>query len=548
MLAKYCRVCLTSIGVDNQLEEVVYKSLSLYAMLCKMYPEAFIEYDDPQWPTRVCGNCKHGILDAFRLYTICMASFEVFKKQLPKRSIKTDPLSAEINLPVNSNLSGDDGVAFKEAVIIIDDEENEKHFLSSNQQEGLKTKKVKTLLKEHENLGTLVLHKEQADPLVAQNTKKRKIVSETVTSYENEVVELQLEMDYVPQPNTVSAPKDHLDDFEGSMEDFGGEEDSLPSSVYQENIDNDEQSLADPDVSDTRIAMNSRCWKNGSDESEDEDLFAEMFASEIFSCKSCRDVFLDKESYGKHVELHSKGYKKFCKMCNEGFKTVTALCAHECYSNSSILCWICGKIMDASGKHENHMKSHMPEEMWACPLCPVRFSSESVFKGHLLTHKKQKLFCCDVCGMNLSTKRSLRYHLRAIHGGGLEKVYSCNLCDQKFALPSYLKMHMNTHTGLRPYSCVYCNRVYGSGGDLVEHVAKHHVGNDNVYQCHLCDADFSKVRDLRAHYEVHYRNGDQFYNEILTDFGKFRFTTMDLLKMRHRKETLKSANIVLSKP
>uniref|UniRef100_A0A2M4AZG8 Putative c2h2-type zn-finger protein n=1 Tax=Anopheles triannulatus TaxID=58253 RepID=A0A2M4AZG8_9DIPT len=188
------------------------------------------------------------------------------------------------------------------------------------------------------------------------------------------------------------------------------------------------------------------------------------------------------------------------------------------------------------------MPSKRPEKVWSCHLCPVRFTSKEALKAHVITHMKVKKFCCDVCGINLSSKRNLKSHQQALHGGGLEKVHPCSVCGRRFANPCMLKTHMKSHTGLRPYSCVYCNRVYGCGGDLVEHVAKHHVGNDNIYQCHLCDADFPKIRGLKGHYEVHFRNGEKFYNEILTDFGMFRFTTMDLLKMRRHKEMAALSN------
>ncbi|XP_050093389.1 zinc finger protein 432-like [Anopheles aquasalis] len=594
MLTKYCRICLTSIAVVHQLDEVVHHSLTLYAILCKMYPEAFTENNDAQWPTRVCKNCKHCILEAYRLYTVCMASFEVFKKEL-QNELKTTPLRAKADVSVKRNcmssndeidfkeaiitvddeedgehlqssdqeegykpinekiigkeldhlddvsvkrncMSSNDEIDFKEAIIKVDDEEDGEHLLSSDQEEGYNPINEKIIGKELDHLETLPLNEQPASPVVAQppNTKRNKVVSESANFFKNEIVELQIEMDCVAQPSAVTVQEDHLDDFDKSIEYFDDAEDSLHVTAYQETVDNDERSTVATEVLD--ITMNSEAMTEYSNESEEDETFTETCSTELFSCNSCRDVFLDKASYEKHLKQHRLG-RLICKMCNKGFKSVTVLNAHKCRYETSTLCWICGMTMATKKQHKKHMISHKPEEMWGCPLCPSRFTSLDAMKSHLVTHKKQKLFCCTVCGMNLSSKRNLKYHQQAVHGGGLEKVYNCNICDRRFAFPSTLKNHMNTHTGLRPYKCVYCNRVYGNGGDLVEHVAKHHVGNDNIYLCHLCDADFSKVRELKAHYEVHSRKGEKFYNEILTEFGKFRFTTMDLLKMRRRKET-----------
>ncbi|XP_050093392.1 myoneurin-like isoform X4 [Anopheles aquasalis] len=537
MLTKYCRICLTSVGVVHQLDEVVHKSLSLYEMLCKMYPEAFTENNDAQWPKRVCGHCKHGILEGYRLYVVCMSTLSVLKKHLQNSPIRPRQLTAEIGVPENSILLSDqDGIDFQNAVIIIDDEEDDMHCLKSEVEEKNNEKDHvgrKRLLRSGNQTITHESFENTSLPLQPQNAESSRNECRAGTWKIAEIVERS-------NKAATQIDQEQAEDSEDSMKYLQNVDSSLHAS---DNDDiQDENRMVDKAITDQTVSgtiIDSERMKNDSDESEDEDIFAEMFSSQIFSCKSCRDVFLDKESHAKHMKNHAKGYKKFCKMCDEGFKTETALCAHECYSNSPILCWICGEITDASRKHETHMLSHRPEEMWACHLCPLRFNYEWVLKAHLVTHKKQKLFCCDVCGVKLSSKRNFQKHQWTRHKATKEELYtfSCRICSQKFADRYVLKRHMNTHTGLRPYSCVYCTRVYGSCGDLVEHVAKHHVGNENIYQCHLCDAAFPKIRELRDHYEVHSRKGEKFYNEILTDFGKFRFTTMDLLKMRRRKET-----------
>ncbi|XP_035788250.1 histone-lysine N-methyltransferase PRDM9-like [Anopheles albimanus] len=545
MLSNYCRICLTSIGVVHQLEEVVHKSLTLYEMLCKMYPEACGDNNEPQWPTRVCRNCKHGLLEAYRLYVVCMSTLSVLKKHMQNSATRPSQLSAKIDIPEKSNTrSGHDGIDFKNAVIIIDDEEDEEHCLTSEQEEEFDSEQKKTNGNEHEGRKTFSLSDHQANAHESIENTFLLLHPQNAKSLTNECgAETWKSCDIVERSIKVasSIDQEQMEDSEESMEYLDNVEDSLDASGNDDN--QAETAMVEEAVTEYAVSatiINSERQDYGSDESEGEDIFAKMFSSEIFSCKSCRDVFLDKESHVKHMKNHSKGCKKFCKMCNEGFKNESALCAHECYSNTSILCWICGEITTASRKHETHMLSHRPKEMWACNLCPLRFNYETVLKAHLNTHKRQKLYCCDICGMNLVSKRNFEKHQWTRHKATKEELYtvSCGVCSQKFTDRYVLKRHMNTHTGLRPYSCVYCNRVYGSGGDLVEHVAKHHVGNDNIYQCHLCDADFPKIKELKGHYEVHCRNGEQLYNEILTEFGKFRFTTMDLLKMRRRKEMM----------
>ncbi|XP_049545288.1 PR domain zinc finger protein 5-like [Anopheles darlingi] len=420
MLTKYCRICLTSASVVNQLDEVVHKSLTLYAMLCKLYPEAFSGCENHQWPTRVCGNCKHGILEAYRLYAVCMSTFSVLKNQLPNSLIKPCQLTFQSDRPVTSNsFSGQDGIDFKNTVIIIDDEEDDKRSPMDEQEVKFYTQNEKTDDEEHDSCETFLMG---------------------------------------------------------------------------------EQAIAHESIKNTSLAL--------------EPLNAEIFKvdSAAATCKTANTV-------GQPIKMATS--------IDQG---------QEEDSRESM------DFLDDVEKHKRHMEAHMPEGSWACQLCPLRFSTQTAMNSHEYIHKKDIRHCCDICGVNLSSKRNLKYHQRAVHEGGIEKLHPCNVCGRRFAIPSMLKSHMNTHTGHRPYSCVYCNRVYGSGGDLVEHVAKHHVGNDNIYQCHLCDADFPKIKKLKDHYEVHYRNGEKLDNEILTEFGRFRFTIMDLLKMRRRKETTALSN------
>ncbi|XP_050093394.1 myoneurin-like isoform X7 [Anopheles aquasalis] len=543
MLTKYCRICLTSVGVVHQLDEVVHKSLSLYEMLCKMYPEAFTENNDAQWPTKACDICKQAILDAYGLYVVCMSTLDILRKRLKSKPHESNQSSAEMSFSDQSFIVAEnETIDFNDHVKNTSDAEDNTSSLSIEEEELIRVSEER-IAEEEQNNARLLFSTQQEQCgegkdiiLQSQNEEAIEIKNEAAGYYSHEIVELSVEMDCVAPNNIIPIEEEHLDEFEGSMEYLDDTEDSLHARPHQEYEDHQRENAVNQSAVTVTVSSDSS--------EEGENVFTEIFSSQIFSCESCRDVFLDIKTLEKHLKYHRAGFHIFCKMCNKGFKHATALHVHECAFDSSTLCWICGEKLDSQGKHKRHMQSHMPEGTWACQFCPLRFSTQTAMNSHEYIHKKDRRHCCDICGANLSSKRNLNYHQRAVHGGGLEKLLPCNICGRRFAIPSVLKRHMNSHTGLRPYSCVYCNRVYGSCGDLVEHVAKHHVGNENIYLCHLCDADFPKIRELRDHYEVHSRKGEKFYNEILTDFGKFRFTTMDLLKMRHHKETVKSASIV----
>ncbi|XP_035788249.1 PR domain zinc finger protein 5-like [Anopheles albimanus] len=558
MLSNYCRICLTSIGVVHQLDEVVHKSLTLYAISCKMYPEAFTDNNSQHWPTRVCGNCKQAVLDAYRLYTVCMKTLELLKNHLQSTSFNPNPLKSELSFSdKSSSVIDNDVIDFKEAFMIIDTEEDNVQCLL-NSEDIFTSSRIETINEQkhvtNPEIGLTSELQESSNTdeslLKPQSVETIQYEGGDATCHSNKIIELSIEMDYVAPNSTISIEEEYLDDFEENIEHLEKIKDGLYTTAYQGTDRNHvgnaiaEHDEALPEVSDA--IMNDVCFKEDFEESEEEEDIADFYPTEVFTCKLCQDVFLDKESHEEHIQNHSKGHPIFCKICHEDFESGTTLNVLKCRHQSSTLCWICGKTIDTARKFKTHIQSHMPDTTWDCQLCPLRFPTKGALRNHAITHKKDNLYCCDVCGANLSTKRNLEEHQWAQHRAKKEDRYtiSCGICNHRFASSYVLKRHMNTHTGLRPYSCVYCTRVYGNGADLIEHVAKHHVGNDNIYQCHLCDADFPKIRELKDHYEVHFRKGEKFYNEILTEFGKFRFTTMDLLKMRHQKEMVALGNIV----
>jgi uncharacterized Zn-finger protein len=53
--------------------------------------------------------------------------------------------------------------------------------------------------------------------------------------------------------------------------------------------------------------------------------------------------------------------------------------------------------------------------------------------------------------------------------------YECNLCHAKFARTSTLKIHIHTHTGEKPYECIFpdCGRRFTEKGNMKIHLKIH---------------------------------------------------------------------------
>ena len=52
--------------------------------------------------------------------------------------------------------------------------------------------------------------------------------------------------------------------------------------------------------------------------------------------------------------------------------------------------------------------------------------------------------------------------------------HACGVCGKRFAAPAWLQRHMLTHTGERPFHCMYCQNSFNRKSNLKQHVDRMH--------------------------------------------------------------------------
>ncbi|KAG2742097.1 hypothetical protein P692DRAFT_20956243 [Suillus brevipes Sb2] len=74
-----------------------------------------------------------------------------------------------------------------------------------------------------------------------------------------------------------------------------------------------------------------------------------------------------------------------------------------------------------------------------------------------------------------------------LHGEGRGKKHQCPHCGKRFNRPSSMKIHVNTHTGAKPYQCPYpgCGREFNVNSNMRRHWRNH----TRLSAGHLADMD-----------------------------------------------------------
>ena len=167
---------------------------------------------------------------------------------------------------------------------------------------------------------------------------------------------------------------------------------------------------------------------------------------------------------------------------------------------------------------------------YRCRLCDQILKKRSLY-SHVYYHSGLKPFSCAYCNKRYKTAYYLRIHQR-LHTG--EKPYQCEVCLKRFHDPQNFSKHKRIHDNVRPYQCKLCKKAYKNHNQIVSHIRSH--TKEKPWKCNIegCKKEYA----TKAGYNLHVANKHRLGN------GSVKYTC-DLCQKKLSSETALRSHRVL---
>ncbi|XP_011862566.1 PREDICTED: zinc finger protein 41-like [Vollenhovia emeryi] len=136
-------------------------------------------------------------------------------------------------------------------------------------------------------------------------------------------------------------------------------------------------------------------------------------------CNVCGKLCLNTGSLYVHQKWAHYKPKYECHICKRRMVTQENLDQHlltQHEKRDKIVCAECGKTFAKKDSFKRHMVVHTGCKPHSCMICTKPFARRSQLRQHLLIHTGKRPFVCDICGKSFTQKPGLICH-RKTHPG-----------------------------------------------------------------------------------------------------------------------------------
>ncbi|XP_043273986.1 zinc finger protein 184-like isoform X2 [Venturia canescens] len=137
------------------------------------------------------------------------------------------------------------------------------------------------------------------------------------------------------------------------------------------------------------------------------------------NCDVCGKLCQNTGSLYVHRKWAHYKPKYECHICKRRMVTQENLDQHlitQHEQREKIVCAECGKTFTKKDSFKRHMAVHTGSKPHPCPICSKPFARQSQLRQHVLIHTGQRPFICDICGKGFTQKPGLICH-RKTHPG-----------------------------------------------------------------------------------------------------------------------------------
>ncbi|XP_050987152.1 zinc finger protein 696 [Labeo rohita] len=193
-----------------------------------------------------------------------------------------------------------------------------------------------------------------------------------------------------------------------------------------------------------------------------------------------------------------------CLSCQRTFPTCSQLLRHQQghaqqEGLQQLPCMHCNASFPRPSQLLQHQRTQHASKAggFLCAECGRAFNSHSNLRIHLNVHTGARPYSCADCGKSFSQSGALKIH-RRIHTG--ERPYTCTYCGRGFPHLAGVRAHQRIHTGEKPYRCIQCGKCFTQSGALKIHT-RIHTG-ERPFVCGLCGKSFSNRSGIRFHHRT----------------------------------------------
>eukprot|EP00088_Acartia_fossae_P001045 TRINITY_DN10397_c0_g2_i1.p1 TRINITY_DN10397_c0_g2~~TRINITY_DN10397_c0_g2_i1.p1 ORF type:complete len:567 (+),score=136.98 TRINITY_DN10397_c0_g2_i1:131-1831(+) len=209
---------------------------------------------------------------------------------------------------------------------------------------------------------------------------------------------------------------------------------------------------------------------------------------EELKCKQCGKYLSSPKYLEIHMQAHEKNSHKeeklyICQDCGKTFQKPYSLKNHCQVHHEKVYkfaCEDCGERFLYQYRLNTHIEQvHKKGEQFMCTKCGKQIYGKLRFKNHLKNHPTNfKLVPCSICDKEMP-ENQIKSHVAEFHSNKNFR-YQCPYCPKKMEKRAFIRGHVRTHTGAKPYFCHKCVKYYNTSSSARRHAREFHRTEKSV--------------------------------------------------------------------